>query len=116
VFQTDWCGVRSGKKFNKFEEMKLTPSLAGILKTPIIEEAPVHLECKIFDTYESGSHELFMADIVNVIVDEDYIDENGALNVEKIHALAYAHGFYFQLGDTVGKFGFSVRRKKKKCP
>ncbi len=114
VRETDWCGVRSGKKYNKFEEMNLTPELVGNLKTPIISEAPVHLECKIFDIQNLGSHDMFLADIKNVIVDEDYIDENNALNVERIHAIAYAHGFYFRLGDSAGKFGFSVRRKKKK--
>ncbi len=116
VKETDWCGVRSGKKYNKFKEMNLTPATVGTLKTPIIEEAPVHLECKVFDIQNMGSHDMFLADIVNVLVDDKYIDENNALNIEKIHAIAYAHGFYFRLGDSSGKFGFSVNRKKKTAP
>jgi flavin reductase (DIM6/NTAB) family NADH-FMN oxidoreductase RutF len=112
--ETDWCGVRSGKNFDKFKEMNLTPGKAHIVKSPIIEEAPLHIECKVFDIVNMGSHDMFLADIVNVIVDDNYVDENETLNFERIHALAYAHGFYYQLGNSAGKFGFSVNRKEGK--
>ncbi len=114
VKETDWCGVRSGKNYDKFKEMNLTPSPAEKISAPIIEEAPLHLECKVIEIKNMGSHDMFIADIVNVMVDEEFIDENNTLNFERIHALAYAHGFYYQLGNSAGKFGFSVNRKAAK--
>jgi flavin reductase (DIM6/NTAB) family NADH-FMN oxidoreductase RutF len=111
VRQTDWCGVRSGKNFDKFKEMELTAVKASIVNAPFIEESPVHLECKVFDILPMGSHDMFLADIVNVAVDEQFLDAGDVLNFERIHALAYAHGYYYELGNPLGKFGFSVKRK-----
>lgn len=112
---TDWCGVRSGRQYNKFEEMHLTPGPAAKVKAPIIVEAPINIECRVLEIRSLGTHDLFMAEVVNVKADEQYIDpRTGAFDLAKAEPLAFAHGQYFTLGRKIGKFGFSVEKKRKK--
>lgn len=113
--ETDWCGVRSGSKYNKWEEMKLTPGPAKIVKAPIIQEAPVSIECLVKEIVPLGTHDMFVAQVVNVRVDDQYLDpETGAFELERAKPLVYNHGHYFGLGDKIGKFGWSVEKKKRK--
>lgn len=111
---TDWCGCRSGSKFNKWKEMNLTPAPAKIVKAPIIEESPVNIECVVKDIVELGTHHMFISDVVSVSVDDTYLNENDAFSFSKANPLVYSHGHYFGMGEKVGKFGWSVEKKKKK--
>ena len=113
VKTVDFCGVRSGKDLNKFKEMNLTPAPAEKISTPLIAECPLHLECKITDSVDLGTHTMFIADIVGMDVADECINKNGKLEIEKCNLLAFAHGEYFTLGRKVGSFGYSVRKKKK---
>lgn len=110
----DYCGVKSGDKFNKFEDMKLTTQKASVVSAPLLEQSPVNIECKVTDIVPLGSHDMFIADIVAVNVAEDFIDKDGKLHLDKANLIAYSHGEYFKLGEKLGTFGFSVRKKKKK--
>lgn len=112
VYATDWCGVKSGKDVDKFQQMHLTASPAHTVACPIIQESPVNLECKVFQQIPLGSHDLFLADITAVQVDESLLDSNGKLCLENAELIAYAHGEYFDLGKQLGTFGYSVRKKK----
>ena len=113
AFATDWCGVRSGKEHDKFAEMNLTPGKASVVTAPIIEESPLSIECKVKEIVSLGTHDMFIADVVNVRADEKYIDpETGAFDMEKAGLLAYVHGKYYELGEFVGKFGWSVKKDK----
>jgi len=114
AFATDWCGVKSGRDFDKFKEMNLHPAKADKVKAPLIAESPVNLECVVKEIIELGTHDMFLAEIVAVHGDKKYLDsETGAFDLAKAQPIAYAHGKYYVLGDFVGKFGFSVRKKKK---
>ena len=111
---TDWCGVRSGRDYDKFAEMGLTAESAAVVKAPIVAESPVSIECRVQQIVPLGSHDMFIADVVNVLVDEDYINpETGKLELERADMIAYSHGEYFRLGKAIGHFGWSVRKKKK---
>lgn len=115
AFATDWCGVRSGRDYNKFEEMHLTPGRASVVDAPIVEEAPVCIECRVKEIVELGSHDMFVAEVVNVLADDRYLNgETGRFELEKSRPLVYVHGEYFGLGRKVGKFGWSVQKKSKK--
>ncbi|WP_159519444.1 flavin reductase family protein [Sunxiuqinia indica] len=112
---TDWCGVRSGKKFDKWKEMGLTRAPASVVQVPIIEEAPISIECKVKDIIALGTHDMFISEVVNVIADEQYIDpKTGAFSLKKASPICYSHGHYFELGKAIGKFGWSVQKKKKR--
>ncbi|SCY43021.1 flavin reductase family protein [Desulfoluna spongiiphila] len=112
---TDWCGVRSGKKFNKFKEMGLTPGKAEKVNAPIISEAPLHIECRVKEIVPLGSHDMFISEVVNVMADTRYLDEEtGAFHLDQSNPICYSHGQYHGLGRKLGKFGFSVEKKKKK--
>lgn len=114
AFATDWCGVRSGKDFNKFEEMKLTAGKASVVQAPIIEESPLNIECRVKEILSLGSHDMFIADVVNVKADSKYIDdETGKFSLEDANPIAYSHGQYYDLGEKLGGFGWSVRKKKE---
>ena len=113
AFATDWCGVRSGKDYDKFKEMHLTKEKAKFIKCPLIKESPVSLECKVEKTEDLGSHTMFLAKILSIDADEQYIDSKGAFDISKCNLIAYANGGYFQLGKKIGTFGYSVRKKKK---
>jgi len=113
AYATDWCGVNSGKDFHKFEEMKLTPGKATIVRAPIIEESPLCIECRVKEVMALGSHDMFIADVVNVKVDDKYLNsDTGAFDMQKAGLLAYSHGNYYGLGELIGKFGWSVRKKR----
>lgn len=112
---TDWCGVRSGRDYDKFAKMGLTPVPATVVKAPIIAEAPVSIECRVRNIVPLGSHDMFVAEVVNVVVDERYINaETGKFEMERAGLIAYLHGEYFTLGKAIGHFGWSVRKKPKK--
>lgn len=111
---TDWCGVRSGRDYDKFSEMGLTAEPAAVVSAPVVGESPVSIECRVRQVIELGSHDMFLADVVNVLVDEEYINpETGKLELERAEIIAYSHGEYFRLGEMIGHFGWSVRKKKK---
>ena len=111
VRATDWCGVRSGRDFDKFKEMGLTPGRSAHVAAPLIEESPVNLECRTTQVLELGSHHMFVAEIVGVDVDEQYLDENGKFRLNEAGPMVYSHGEYFGLGEKLGSFGYSVRKK-----
>lgn len=111
--QTDWCGVRSGEKFDKFKEMNLHKEKANFVKCPLIKESPVSIECKVKEVQELGSHHMFIAEVLSIDADDKYIDEKGAFDISKCDLIAYANGGYYPLGKKIGKFGFSVQKKKK---
>lgn len=113
AFATDWCGVRSGKQHKKFESMGLTPAPALMVNAPIIEEAPVNIECRVTEIIPLGTHHMFMAEVLNVKADEQYIDsKTGIFALDKSNPICYSHGQYYTLGKRIGKFGFSVEKKK----
>lgn len=113
AFATDWCGVKSGKEFDKFKEMKLTKEKANHVKCPLIKESPVSVECKVKEIKELGSHHMFVAEVLSIDADEQYIDEKGAFDISKCNLIAYSNGGYYSLNKKLGKFGFSVEKKKK---
>lgn len=110
---TDYVGIFTGAKVDKFEKCKLTRLPSKCVSAPTIAESPLSLECRVFNVIESGTHHIFMADIVNVSVDEKILDENGKIRLDKAHLIGYAHGEYYSLGKVIGKFGFSATKKKK---
>ena len=110
----DWCGVKSGKNIDKFKEMHLTPEKCATISAPQIKESPVSLECKVKSITNYGTHDMFLAEITAVDVDDKFIDESGKLWLEKAGLIAYIHGFYYTLGRKIGKFGFSVEKNPKK--
>lgn len=112
VKATDYCGVRSGKDTDKLRDMKLSVSPAEETGCPMLNESPVSIECKIYDTVSLGSHDMFLADIVAVYIDGEIVDENDKIRFDKAKLIAYAHGDYFALGEKLGRFGFSVMKKK----
>lgn len=113
--ETDWCGVVSGRREDKFAACGFTKEAGTVLGVPLIEESPISLECRVREITSLGSHDLFLADIVGVRADEQYIDpETGAFDMKRAGLLVYAHGEYFGLGEYIGHFGWSVRKKKTK--
>ena len=114
AYATDWCGVRSGEKFDKFKEMKLHKEKAQFVKAPLIKESPVSIECKVKDIIKLGSHDMFVAEVLSIDADEKYIDEKGTFDISKCDLIAYANGGYYPLGKKIGKFGFSVQKRKSR--
>ncbi|MBQ9199439.1 MAG: flavin reductase family protein [Lachnospiraceae bacterium] len=110
----DFCGVKSGKDVDKFRETKLTRGKASKVATPIIEESPVNIECRVKEVIPLGSHDMFLAEVLAVDVDDTYMDEKGRFNMEAANLVAYSHGRYYTLGENIGSFGYSVRKKKSK--
>lgn len=109
---TDWCGVRSGRDFDKWKEMHLTRGKAEKLTyAPIIQESPVNIECKVTEVQELGSHHMFLAKVGAVQVDESYMNETGKFELNDTQLLAYSHGEYYTLGKKLGTFGYSVRKQ-----
>ena len=113
---TDYLGVHTGRKIDKFKKSGLTKEEAREVSCPLIAESPLALECRVTNIVSLGSHDMFMADIVAVDADEELIDRSGRLHLERAHLAAFAHGEYFGLGSSLGKFGFSVAKKKKRRP
>ena len=114
VRAADYCGIYTGAKVDKFAKCNLTKEEGQEVKCPLIAESPLSLECKVTEIIPLGTHDMFLADIVAVNVDEGLIDKNGKLHLEKAGLAAYAHGEYFELGKKIGYFGFSAAKKKKK--
>lgn len=109
----DYCGVRSGKDVDKFKEMNLTAKKANQLNyAPIIEEAPVNIECKVKEIMPLGSHHMFIAEVVGVNIDDMYLNENGKFELNHSNLIIYSHGEYYGLGELLGSFGYSVRKKE----
>ena len=114
AYATDWCGVKTGAKVDKFKEMNLTKEKAKFVKCPMIKESPVSVECKVKEIRELGSHHMFDAEVLAINADEKYIDEKGAFDISKCDLIAYSNGNYYSLGKKIGRFGFSVQKKKKR--
>ena len=109
---TDWCGVRSGRDHDKFREAGLTPLPAAKVAAPLVDEAPVNIECRVRQVLPLGSHDMFLAEVVNVQVDAAYIDPaTGKFCLERACPIVYSHGEYYALGRALGHFGWSVRRR-----
>lgn len=114
VTAVDFCGVKSGRDIDKFKEMNLTAAPCANVSAPQIEECPVSIACKVKSVTNYGVHDMFLAEVVGVSVDDKYINAKGALDLEKAGILAYAHGNYYTLGRNLGSFGFSVNKAKLK--
>ena len=109
---TDWCGVRSGRDYNKFAEMNLTPMKGVKVDAPYINEAPMSIECRVKQIIHLGTHDMFIADVMNVLADKRFIDpQTGEFDLKKANLIAYSHGEYFKLGEKIGNFGSSVKKK-----
>ena len=109
---TDWCGVRSGRDYNKFAEMNLTPVKGIKVDAPYINEAPMSIECRVKQIIHLGTHDMFIADVMNVLADKRFIDpQTGEFDLKKANLIAYSHGEYFKLGEKIGNFGWSVKKK-----
>lgn len=111
VYAADYCGVRSGRDVDKFKEMHLHEQESVKTATPGIAESPVNIECKVCEVKELGSHHLFIAEVVSVSVDDDYMNEKGKFELNRSGLITYSHGEYFELGKKAGSFGYSVRKK-----
>ena len=111
AYATDYCGVKSGKNENKFKSLNLETEKASQIDVPIIKKSPVVIECKVEEIKELGSHDMFIARVIAVDVDEKYIDENGRFDMQKCNLVSYSHGEYYKLGEKIGKFGYSVKKK-----
>lgn len=111
TFATDYCGVKSGRDVDKFKEMNLHACDGVNVSCPAIEESPVNIECKVKQVVELGSHHMFIAEVVGVQISDEYMDKTGKFNLNSTGLVAYSHGEYFALGDKLGKFGYSVRKK-----
>ena len=110
---TDWCGVKTGAKVDKLKKMKLHKEKANFVTCPMIKESPVSVECKVKEIKELGSHHMFIAEVLAINADEKYIDEKGAFDISKCNLISYSNGHYYSLGKKIGKFGFSVQKKRK---
>lgn len=114
TYATDYCGVKSGKDVDKFKEMQLTKEKAEHVKAPLIKESPVNIECKVVDVIPYGSHDMFVAEVLCVHADKEYMDESGRFDLSKAKPIVYSHGFYYATGEKLGKFGYSVAKKVRK--
>lgn len=113
AFATDWCGVKSGRDFDKFREQKLTPVTSEKVSCPSIGESPLSIECRVTEVKALGSHDMFLAEIVSMTAQEELMDENGELHLEKAGLMAYSHGHYFPVSSReIGRFGYSVMKPK----
>jgi len=112
AYATDYCGVKSGRDVDKFKEMHLTPVKGTEVKAPMIGESPMCLECRVREIVPLGSHDMFIADVVAVHADEKYMDDKGKFHLEAADPIVYSHGSYMTTGETIGTFGYSVRKNK----
>ncbi|MDR3253873.1 MAG: flavin reductase family protein [Endomicrobium sp.] len=113
AYATDWCGVKSGRDFDKFKEMRLTPIAAQKVKAPLIKESPINIECKVKDILNYGTHDIFISEIIAVNADPAYINSKvGDFDFMKTKPICYCHGHYYEVGKYIGKFGWSVQKKK----
>ena len=112
VYAADYCGVRSGRDVDKWREMNLTPIPADHVKAPMVAESPVNLECRVTQKLEVGTHDMFLAEVLAVHVDDQYMDETGKFCLNDAKPLVYYHGRYLATGKEIGSFGYSVKNKK----
>lgn len=112
AFATDYAGVKSGRDTDKFKDLNLTAIESKYVKTPSIDESPVNIECRVKEIIPLGSHTMLLADILGVTVDSKYMDESGKFDLKKAKVITYSHGEYYGLGEYLGKFGYSVKKKK----
>lgn len=110
AYATDYCGVKSGRDVDKFREMNLTPIAGEKVKAPLIKESPVNLECRVKQVLPLGSHDMFLAEVVAVHADKKYMDEKGKFHLEYAEPIVYSHGSYLATGETIGTFGYSVKK------
>ena len=113
AYATDYCGVKSGRDIDKWQEMNLTPVSGVHVKAPMVEESPVNLECRVIQKIELGTHHMFLAKVLAVHADERYMDQNGRFHLNDAKPLVYSHGRYHSVGKEIGKFGYSVQKRKK---
>ena len=113
VRATDYCGVKSGRDVDKFKETRLTPQASRYVKAPGVEESPVNIECKVVEVKELGSHDMFIAKVMGVTIDNQYMDDRGKFNLNASGLVSYSHGEYFGIGKKQGTFGWSVKKKSK---
>lgn len=111
AFATDYCGVKSGRDIDKFKECKLTPLKSNVVAAPGIAESPVCIECKVKEIVPLGSHDMFIAEVVSVQADEKYMNANGKFELSMAQPIVYSHGTYYELGEKIGTFGYSVKKK-----
>lgn len=112
AYATDYCGVRSGRDVDKWKEMKLTKAESDLVKVPYIKESPVNIECRVTEIKRLGSHDMFIAEVVAVHVDEKYMDEKGGFHLSQAQPIVYSHGEYYSLGENIGRFGYSVKKEQ----
>ena len=110
---TDYCGVRSGRDVDKFKETGLTREKAEFVKAPMIKESPVSIECRVTEVKKLGSHDMFLAEVLAVHADEEYMDENNRFDLNRAHPMVYSHGEYLGIGKKLGTFGYSVKKRRK---
>lgn len=115
AFATDYCGVRSGRDVDKFKEMNLTKEKAEFVSAPMIKESPVCIECRVKEIRELGSHHMFLADVLAVHAEEEFMDHNKKFHLNDARLLVYSHGEYLATGKRLGTFGYSVKKKNKKA-
>lgn len=111
TYATDYCGVRSGRDVNKFEKLGLHTEPAEKVAAPLLAESPVNIECRVTQRIPLGSHEMFLAEVVAVHADEQYMDEKGKFELQRAKPITYSHGTYYSLGKKLGKFGYSVKKR-----
>lgn len=114
VRATDYCGVKSGRDVDKFKETRLTPQASRYVKAPGVEESPVNIECRVAEVKELGSHDMFIAKVMGVTIDNQYMDDRGKFNLNASGLVSYSHGEYFELGKKLGSFGYTVKKPVKR--
>ena len=114
VYATDYCGVKSGRDVDKFKMTRLTREEASHVGAPMIKESPVSIECRVKEITEYGSHSMFLADVLAVHVDKEYMDEKGKFDLALANPIVYSHGEYYSLGEKLGTFGYSIKKRRKK--
>jgi flavin reductase (DIM6/NTAB) family NADH-FMN oxidoreductase RutF len=112
AWAVDFCGVKSGREINKFKQLKLTPLKAAHVKAPLLKESPLNIECRVEEIKKLGSHDMFLARVLGIQADKEYIDKKGAFNLAKTEPICYSHGKYYLLGKELGHFGFSVKKRQ----
>lgn len=113
AYATDYCGVKSGRDVDKWSAMKLTPIDGGHVRAPMVAESPVNLECQVTQKLELGTHHMFLAKVLAVHVDDQYMDQTGRFHLNDAKPLVYSHGTYLTIGKELGTFGYSVRKRNK---
>ena len=116
AYACDWCGVKSGRDVDKFQEMRLTAQKGEKVSAPIIRESPVNIECRVTQKIPLGTHCMFLAEVVSVSVSEEYLDSTGKFHLDAAKPICYSHGTYYGLGKKLGTFGYSVKKQTSEKP